>query len=112
MQPNNEPKRELIESLVKSLDTGTLVQMLAAQGINIGQPTDQESPFWSSEGDQNPQGWNNIKVELEGGEKRGPIHSVEKYLNVKNKMEESPEYLAAEEQPGMEPWMQGGGVQG
>ena len=100
-----KPNRDAIESIVKSLDTGTLVEMLAAKGIHIGEPQ-EDSPMWSSKDDANDQAWNNIKIELEGRGERTPIHSSETYI--KPKMEEKPEYIASENQPMLEPWMNAG----
>lgn len=103
-----KPNREAIESIVKSLDTGTLISMLASKGIYMGEPQ-EDSPVWSSEDDKNDQAWNNIKIELDKREPSAPLHSSETYL--KPKMEEKPEYMASENPPMLEPWMQSG-VQG
>lgn len=110
MKPNLQ--RDAIESIVKSLDTGTLVDMLAQKGIHIGQPLDgQPSPLYSTEKEENSQGWNNIKIDLDKKE-RAPIHSPEAYLKPKTVEERiQPEYLAAENPPMLEPWM-AAGVQG
>lgn len=104
-----KPNRDAIENIVRSLDTGTLVDMLASKGIHIGEPQ-EESPLWSSEEEENPQAWNNIKIDIPQREKQ-PLHSPEKYL--KPKVEEvRPEYIASETPPDMEPWMVSGGVPG
>lgn len=103
-----QPQRDVLESIVKSLDTGTLVNMLATQGINIGKSEEnQDSPLYSTEEDKNSQAWNNIKIDLGASEKRQPIHSPEAYLKPKMQ-EQRPEYLAAENPPSLEPWMHAG----
>ena len=108
-----KPNRDAIEAIVKSLDTGTLVNMLAAKGIHIGQPADgQESPLYSTDKEENSQGWNNIKIELDKKEKP-PIHSPEAYLKPKVvEQQMQPEYIASENPPMLEPWMTTGGAQG
>jgi hypothetical protein len=104
MQPN--PQRDVLESIVKSLDTGTLVNMLAQQGIHLGQPADGgESPLYSSEKETNSQAWNNIKIDLKDGGPKQPIHSPEAYLKPRTEERDvEPEYLAAENPPSLEPW--------
>ena len=100
-------QRDALESIVNSLDTGTLVSMLASQGIHVGEPGEgQESPLYSTDSDENTQSWNNIKIELEGRPKGEPLHSSETYM--KPKMEEKPEYIASENPPSLEPWMNAG----
>ena len=104
-----QPNREAIEALVKSLDTGTLVNALASQGVHIGQPADgQESPMWSSQKEENPQSWNNIKIDLEGRHEKTPLHSPENYLKEKLEETKMPEYVASENPPSLEPWMNAG----
>lgn len=104
-------QREQIESIVKSLDTGTLVEMLKVAGIHLAGDEEGNSAEQMIEaaGQDKIEPWNDRKVDIEQSV-RGPINDPATYMAQQPQQMQRPEYLNTQQPPAAENWMSNGPI--
>jgi hypothetical protein len=75
-------QREKIESIVRSLDTDTLLKLLAVAGIHVQPTGDMDALEALAMPKESPSSWKGAKVPLEGT-KRPPIHDKKSIIKEK-----------------------------
>lgn len=94
--------REQLINMLGSMDTGSLIKMLATQGVKI------EDPGCDMDMDEDDSGskvadWNTREVQV-GSDERPKLFDKHKFLkmDIKQPMQQAPEYLNPEYSPNME----------
>jgi hypothetical protein len=99
--------RDVIEKIITSMDTGTLVKMLATQGVNIqAEPTSGQELVDAAQGGDKIESWNDMKVPG-ASSARPPIHDPQTYTE--QRAQERPEYMQDGQSPA-EDWYVSGPV--
>lgn len=100
-------QREQLEQIVKSLDTGTLIDMLRVAGINFGP---QQQADLEDQGGDKIEPWNEMKISIPRTS-RPQINDPQTYLRDEAQASGTmPRYL--QESPNMEDWAADSGDQG
>ena len=100
-------QREQIESIVKSLDTGTLIDMLKVAGIHIDAGQDSGEQLLDAASQDKIEPWNDVKVDVPASQ-RGPINDPATYMA--QQTQERPVYMNTQQPPAAENWMSNGPV--